>query len=75
MEICSKKLTKADVLISVGLIVGVMDWISDIIYLAVVEFEEASLNTAGVTFVLIQPVFYAFIFVVYILSHQEIENP
>lgn len=56
---------------TIGVVLGILDWIIDIIYTAVTDFENDGLQSAAVGFILLQPLFYGFVFAVYGLSHPN----
>ena len=74
MALGGRKLTKSDVLIWSAVVVGVLDWISDMAYVSSATFASDALHSACVTFVVAQPVWYIFMFVVYVASHEEIDS-
>jgi len=74
MCLSGRKLTKSDVIIWSGVVLGVLDWISDAAYAASASFASDALRSACVTFVVVQPVWYIFMFLVYVASHEEIDS-
>lgn len=69
-----RKLTKSDVIIWTGAFLGVFDWVTDAVYAASASFASDSLRSACITFVVVQPVWYMFMFLVYVASHEEIDS-
>ena len=63
------------IIIYYGVIFGILDWISDIVYFSSVKFENDSLKAACATFIVIQPIWYIFLYTVYMASHTTIESP
>jgi hypothetical protein len=64
-----------DLIILSGVVLGVLDWISDAAYASSASFEEnPGLKSACVAFVCLQPAWYFFMFVVYIASHEQFES-
>lgn len=57
-----------------GVVFGILDWISDIVYLNGIEFHNDSLKMACITFIIIQPIWYLFIYLIYVASHTKIET-
>lgn len=55
-----------------GIILGIADIITDIAYYKSTEFSNNSLKSACAVFILIQPIWYTFIYIVYVASHSEI---
>ena len=68
------KLRINDLVILSGVVLGVLDWITDAAYAHKVEFESKGLKTAQTTFVIMQPLWYFFMFIVYIASHEQFES-
>jgi hypothetical protein len=68
------KLRVNDIIILSGVVLGLLDWITDAAYASQVKFESKGLQTAQVTFVVMQPVWYFFMFIVYIASHEQFES-
>ena len=64
------KLRINDIIIFSGVILGVLDWITDAAYAANAEFQSPGLKSACSTFVILQPAWYFFMFIVYIASHE-----
>ena len=62
------------VLIWYGVIFGILDWISDIVYFGSVKFHNDTLKSACCTFIVIQPIWYIFLYGVYVASHSSIEG-
>ncbi len=61
-------------IIWVGIILGIADILTDIAYYKNATFTNASLQSACAVFILIQPIWYIFIYMVYIASHAEIHS-
>ena len=57
-----------------GIILGLLDWITDIIYYNKIQFANDSLKNACIVFIVFQPLWYVFLYAVYIASHSEIET-
>jgi hypothetical protein len=70
----AQKLASSDLLIWTGLILGILDWLTDMIYVSKVQFGSNGLRSACLTFVIIQPVWYFFMYVVYVSSHEELPS-
>ena len=61
-------------LLTVGLIIGILDWLTDIIFAIVTDFQSDSLEMACYGFIIIHPVFYCFLFATYGISHPNGEK-
>jgi hypothetical protein len=61
-------------IIWVGIILGLADILTDIAYYKKTTFANSSLKSACAVFILIQPIWYLFIYIVYIASHAEIHS-
>ena len=61
----------AQVLIVTGIILGNIDWLLDLAYAASTTFENDALSRACLIFVIAQPVFYLFVFILYVASHPD----
>ena len=58
-----------------GVIFGILDWLSDIIYiLTKTDIDSPSLTNAVVAFIVVQPVWYFFIHFLYLASNTEVES-
>lgn len=57
-----------------GVLFGILDWISDIVYYASTTFDNFSLNASCATFIIIQPIWYLFLFIIYMASHSGVET-
>lgn len=68
------KFTVSDLVIFAGIALGILDWLTDMIYASNVEFASAGMKSACVTFIVFQPVWYIFMFVVYVGSHEALEK-
>jgi len=62
------------VLIWVFLVLGVLEWLIDIVYVSSTEFASTALERAAKIFIAMQPVFFFFIYFVYIGSHSDINS-
>lgn len=56
---------------TIGVILGILDWITDIIYTAVTDFETNELLMAAIAFIIIQPLLYGFLFAIYGYCHPN----
>ena len=74
MCLSGRKLTKSDVIIWSGVALGILDWVFDVAYAASATFSSDALRSACVTFIVVQPVWYIFMFLVYVASHEEIDS-
>jgi hypothetical protein len=63
------------IILWVGIALGILDFITDIIYCSTTTFATSTLKSASVIFIIIQPLWYIFIYVIYMASHTEIESP
>ena len=63
------------VIIWSGVILGVLDWVTDAIYAANCDFASAGLNAACVIFLVLQPLSYLVIFIKFVTSREEIKEP
>jgi hypothetical protein len=72
MALGGRKLTKAQVIIWSGVILGILDWLSDLVYASTAEFATSGGKRACISFIIMQPLWYVFMFVVYVVSHEEI---
>ena len=70
----NQKLTKSDVIIWAGVLIGVADWVTDLAYAGNVKLASEALRSACITFVILQPTWYIFMLIVYIASHEELDN-
>ena len=68
------RLTISDFIIWSGVVIGVGDWVLDLIYAVSSDFASPGIGKAALTFVLLQPIWYIFMFMVYIGSHEHIED-
>ena len=57
-----------------GIIFGMLDWISDIVYYSHIPFHNSSLKAACIVFIILQPIWYIFLYIVYVASHPEIDS-
>lgn len=55
-----------------GFIIGLLQWLLDIAYYSESEFVNNSLKNGCLVFIFMQPVWYIFIYFVYIASHTDI---
>lgn len=62
------------IIIWYGVIFGILDWISDIAYYNNTVFYNQSLGNACLGFIVIQPIFYIFLFIIYMASSPQIDN-
>jgi hypothetical protein len=51
-----------------GVVFGNLDWLSDLIYAANADFYGTGLKNACAAFCVIQPIFYIFLFSIYVAS-------
>ena len=68
------KFTVSDCIIWSGIALGILDWLTDMVYCSNVEFASGSIKSACVTFIAFQPIWYVFMFVVYVGSHEALEK-
>lgn len=57
-----------------GVLFGILDWLSDIIYVSTKQIENEALKNAVAAFIVLQPVLYLFIHAIYMASHTAIES-
>ena len=60
--------------LTIGAILGVLDWITDIIYVGVTDFKYNGIKMAGIGFILLQPMLLCFLFAVYGLTHPNADK-
>ena len=53
-----------------GVIFGILDWLSDIVYVQSKDIESPALKNAVAAFIVIQPVWYLFMHALYMASHS-----
>lgn len=63
------------VIIWSGVILGVLDWITDAIYAANCNFASVGLHAACLVFLVLQPLSYLAIFIKFVTSRKEIKEP
>lgn len=68
------KFTVSDVIIWAGIILGILDWLSDMVYNTNVEFNSPNMKIACVTFIALQPIWYMFMFIVHVGSHESLDR-
>jgi hypothetical protein len=68
------KFSVSDLIIWSGVFLGILDWLTDMIYCSNVEFASKSMKSACVTFIAAQPIWYFFMFVVYVGSHESLKK-
>mmetsp|Transcript_6184 Transcript_6184/g.10002 ORF Transcript_6184/g.10002 Transcript_6184/m.10002 type:complete len:117 (-) Transcript_6184:3000-3350(-) len=74
MGLASRKFTLGEIVIMAGVVIGILDWITDILYLLNAEFFTSQLQFMCLIFVVIQPFWYNFLYFVYVGSHDAIET-
>ena len=57
-----------------GIVVGFLDWLLDMIYAMTASFSNTAIQSGIVAFVLIQPLWYLFLFIVYMMSHPNTDG-
>jgi hypothetical protein len=57
-----------------GVLLGILDWFTDVLYNTNSKFSSNELKNAQRTFLMIQPLWYFFLFAVYVGSHTEIQG-
>jgi hypothetical protein len=57
------------IIIIAGIILGNLEWLLDMTFAFTIKFESPALSQAALVFVLAQPLWYWFMFTVYIASH------
>ena len=57
-----------------GIALGILDVLTDIAYYSKASFANTSLKSGCLVFIFFQPVWYFFIYLVYIASHTEISS-
>ena len=60
--------------LTIGAILGVLDWLTDIIYTGVTSFSYQGIKMAAVGFILLQPMLLCFLFAVYGLTHPNADK-
>jgi hypothetical protein len=58
-----------------GVVFGILDWLSDIVYLQTKEIENEAFKNAVAAFIVLQPIMYLFVHAIYMASHAAIESP
>jgi hypothetical protein len=53
---------------------GILDWLSDIVYVQAKTIDNTGLKNAVKGFIILQPIFYLFIHTIYMGSHQDIQT-
>jgi hypothetical protein len=61
-------------LIWYGVVFGILDWLSDIVYLQTKSIDNEALKNAVAAFIVLQPLWYFFLHAVYMASHPLIES-
>ena len=56
------------------MVFGILDWLSDIVYVQSKFISNTGLKDAVKGFIVLQPIFYAFLHIVYMASNSEIET-
>lgn len=74
MRIGGRNVQPSEAVIWLGVLLGVLDWFTDGVYYAQAKFASDSLESACLTFIFFQPLWYIFMFIVYIASHEHIED-
>lgn len=64
----------AKVVIWYGVVFGILDWLSDIIYVSAKEVESTTLLNASRAFIVIQPIWFFFVHFIYMASNQQLEG-
>ena len=57
-----------------GVLFGILDWLSDIVYVQTKDIESEALKNAVRAFIVIQPIWYVFLHAIYMVSHSQIET-
>jgi len=60
------------VIIWVGIVCGILDFLTDYIYYSKDNFYSTSLQNACLVFIFFQPLWLLFIYFIYVASHSEI---
>jgi hypothetical protein len=68
------KLSVSDLIIWSGVSLGILDWLTDMTYYSNVEFASGSLRMACIICIMAQPIWYLFMFLVYVGSHESLEK-
>ena len=56
------------------MVFGILDWLSDIVYVQSKFISNTGLKDGVKGFIVLQPIFYAFLHIVYMASNPEIET-
>ena len=76
MKCGTYNLNCSNVLIIVNILLGNADWLTDWIYVTNYDFVEGShVKNAAIAFIMLQPIWYCFTYLVYICRHQEYKLP
>ena len=62
------------IILYAGVVLGNAEWVLTLIYLASNKWESDVTRTACVIFLLAQPIFYWFMYTLYILNHPDIKD-
>ena len=66
----------SNVLIIVNILLGNADWLTDWIYVTNYDFVAGShVKNAAIAFIMLQPMWYCFAYLLYICRHQEYKLP
>ena len=69
------KYSKGQLIVWAGVALGNLEWLFSIIFTAATDFgENENTKKACVVFILLPPLWYLFIYILYMGSHQEIET-
>ena len=60
--------------IYIGVILGILDWVTDIIYVSQTKFNSSGLRLGCLVFIFVQPLWYIFLYVLYVGAHSEIKG-
>jgi hypothetical protein len=53
---------------------GILDWLSDIIYVQAKVIDNQMYKNGVKAFIVLQPIFYLFIHLIYMSSHADIQS-
>ncbi len=66
--------TFGSIIIYIGIVLGNIEWILDILFALTTDFVSPALGQAAIVFLLAQPVWFWFMYTAYVGSHQEIDS-
>ena len=68
------KIQRSELIIWLGIVFGILDWLTNMIYSVNMKFSSSSTKGACIIFIMFQPLSYLVLFSIYILNHKKIKD-